>query len=51
LIRDELAASDARVAAALEGLRAELKATENSIAATLGEMDDRYRRGVDRPAG
>jgi len=46
LIREELAASDARVVAALEGLRAELKATENAIAATLGEMDDRYRRGA-----
>ena len=51
LIREELAASDQRVATALEGLRAELRATENSLAATLGEMDDRYRRGVDRQAG
>ena len=51
LIREELAASDQRVTTALEGLRAELRATENSLAATLGEMDDRYHRGVDRQAG
>jgi hypothetical protein len=36
LIRSEIAA-----------LRQELKDTESSIAATLGEMDDRYRRGPD----
>jgi uncharacterized integral membrane protein len=49
LIRDELAKSDQRVAAALEALRTELHDTEHSIAATLAEMDDRLRRGADRP--
>jgi uncharacterized integral membrane protein len=51
LIRDELANSDKRVETALEGLRSELRETENSIAATLGEMDDRYQRTTDRHAG
>ncbi|MGO9994513.1 MAG: LapA family protein [Steroidobacteraceae bacterium] len=51
LIRDELANSDKRVETALEGLRSELRETENSIAATLGEMDDRYQRTADRHAG
>ncbi len=51
LIRAEVANSDQRVEAALEGLRAELRAAENSIAATLGEMDDRYQRSIGRHAG
>jgi uncharacterized integral membrane protein len=49
LIRDELAKSDQRTATALEALRVELHDTEHSIAATLAEMDDRLRRGADRP--
>jgi uncharacterized integral membrane protein len=49
LIREEFAKSDQRVAAALETLRGEVRDTEHSIAATLAEIDDRLRRGVDRP--
>jgi len=51
LMREEIANSSKRVEAAVEALRAELQATENSLAATLGEMDDRYRRSADRQAG
>jgi uncharacterized integral membrane protein len=51
LIRDEIANSDKRVETALEGLRSELRATENSLAATLGEMDDRYQRTTDHRVG
>jgi uncharacterized integral membrane protein len=50
LIRDEIANSDSRLEAALTQLREELKDTENSIAASLGEMDDRIARGADRAA-
>ncbi|MGA2187771.1 MAG: LapA family protein [Steroidobacteraceae bacterium] len=51
LVREEMANSSRRVEAALEGLRGELHAAENSLAATLAEMDDRYRRALERPAG
>ncbi len=51
LIRDEIANSNKRMETALEGLRSELRATENSIAATLGEMDDRYQRTTDQHVG
>jgi len=51
LIRTELALSDQRIATALDGLRRELEETENSLAATLAEMDDRYRRKLDAPVG
>ena len=51
LIRDEIANSNKRMETALEGLRSELRETENSIAATLGEMDDRYQRTTDRHVG
>lgn len=50
LIRQEIANSDSRLEGALTQLREELKATENSIAASLGEMDDRIARGADRAA-
>jgi hypothetical protein len=46
LVRDELAKSDSRLEAALDCLRKDLKDTENSIAATLGELDDRISRGA-----
>jgi uncharacterized integral membrane protein len=39
-----MAKQDARLEAAFTALRNELKDTEHSIAATLGEMDDRQRR-------
>ena len=48
LMRAEMSSSAARIEASLEGLRRELHETENSIAATLGEMDDRYRGIVKR---
>jgi uncharacterized integral membrane protein len=48
LIRSEIANSDKRLEAALDTLRTELRDTENSIAATLGEMDDRLRQTGDR---
>jgi len=44
LLRAEMAKQDARLEAAFTTLRNELKDTEHSIAATLGEMDDRQRR-------
>jgi hypothetical protein len=43
LIRNEIANSDQRLESALELMRSELRDAENSIAATLGEMDDRLR--------
>lgn len=46
LLRSELGGMDQRVTAAIEALRVELRETENSIAATLGEMDDRLRGGT-----
>jgi uncharacterized integral membrane protein len=46
LIREESAASDSRIEAALATLRQEFRETENSIAATLTEMDDRLTRGA-----
>jgi len=44
LVKEEMAQQDARLEAAFTALRNELKDTEHSIAATLGEMDDRQRR-------
>jgi uncharacterized integral membrane protein len=44
LLREEMSKQDARLDAAFTALRNELKDTEHSIAATLGEMDDRQRR-------
>lgn len=49
LVRDEIARSDEQIKVALDALRTEFRDTEHSIAATLGEMDDRLRRGIDRP--
>jgi hypothetical protein len=48
LVRDEIANSDKRLESALDVLRNELRDTENSIAAALGELDDRIHRGADR---
>jgi uncharacterized integral membrane protein len=47
LVREEFAKSDRRLEAALEALRREFKDSENSIAATLGEMDDRLARDLN----
>jgi uncharacterized integral membrane protein len=44
LVREEMAKQDARLEAAFTALRNEMRDTEHSIAATLGEMDDRQRR-------
>ncbi len=46
LVRTEIAGSDQRLAAALDAIRAELRDTEHSIAATLAEMDDRFQRAT-----
>jgi uncharacterized integral membrane protein len=45
LLRSEIAGLDQRLTGAIEALRVEVRQTENSIAATLGEMDDRMQRG------
>jgi uncharacterized integral membrane protein len=49
LVRDEIARSDEHMKLALDALRTEFRDTEHSIAATLGEMDDRLRRGIAPP--
>ena len=43
LLRAEMTALDQRLGAALDALRTEVREAENSLAATLGEMDDRMR--------
>jgi len=51
LLKDEMTKQDARLEAAFTALRNEMRDTEHSIAATLGEMDDRQRRvGGGTPA-
>lgn len=44
LLRNEMAGLTAHLEAALDGMREEFRHTEGSIAATLGEMDDRIQR-------
>ena len=44
VVRAEIAGLELRLGTSLDGLRAEFRDTENSIAATLGEMDDRIQR-------
>jgi uncharacterized integral membrane protein len=44
LLHDEMAALAVRLETALEAMREEFRNTEGSIAATLGEMDDRIQR-------
>jgi hypothetical protein len=44
LMKEELMKLEGHLALALEALRGEVHATENSISATLAEMDDRMRR-------
>lgn len=48
LLRDEMSKLDKRLEAALDALRGEVRDTENSIAATLGEMDDKIQRATNR---
>jgi len=48
LIREQSMASNDRLEAALAALRQEFKDAENSLAATLAEMDDRMVRGGGR---
>lgn len=48
LLRDEMSKLDKRLEAALDALRGEVRDTENSIAATLGEMDDKIQRTTNR---
>lgn len=49
LLKEEMSKQDARHEAAFTALRNELRDTEHSIAATLGEMDDRQRRLSAQP--
>ena len=46
LFRDEMAKQDARFDASFSALRTEFHETVNSLAATLGELDDRLQRRV-----
>jgi uncharacterized integral membrane protein len=48
LLRDEMSKLDKRLEAALDALRGEVRDTEHSIAATLGEMDDKIQRATNR---
>ena len=43
LLRSEMTALDQRLEAALDAVRTEVREAENSLSATLGEMDDRLR--------
>jgi len=47
LIHSEITGLDQRLMMAIETLRGEFRDTESSIAATLGEMDDRIQRLSD----
>jgi uncharacterized integral membrane protein len=49
LMKAEMARSTTHVDAALEGLRTELRDTEQSLAATLAEFDDRVMRLLRPP--
>jgi uncharacterized integral membrane protein len=49
LLKAEMARSTTHVDAALEGLRTELRDTEQSLAATLAEFDDRVMRLLRPP--
>ena len=46
LLCDEMSKLEQRLETALEALRHEVRDTENSIAATLGEMDDRIQQSL-----
>lgn len=48
LVRDEMSKLEKRLQTALDALRSEVRDTENSIAATLGEMDARFQRAANR---
>ena len=48
LLRGEMTKLDQRLEAALDALRGEVRDAEHSIAATLGEMDDRLQREHSR---
>jgi hypothetical protein len=45
LLREEMSKQDARLQAAVDALRGEVRDTEHSLAATLAELDDRLVRG------
>ncbi len=51
LVKEELTELEQHLTLALETLRGEMHATENSISATLAEMDDRMRRGNEAGDG
>ncbi len=46
LVRTELAGLEQRMGVSLDALRSEFRDTESSIAATLGELDDRIHRNA-----
>ena len=46
LVRNEIANSNQRIETSLTQMRTEFRETEASIAATLGEMDDRLQRAA-----
>ena len=48
LMRDEMSKLEKRLETALDALRGDVRDTENSIAATLAEMDDRLQRATNR---
>jgi uncharacterized integral membrane protein len=51
LLRNEIANLTLRLDTTLEALREDFRHTENSIAATLGEMDDRMQRSTRAASG
>jgi hypothetical protein len=48
LMRDEMSKLEKRLETALDAVRGQVRDTENSIAATLAEMDDRLQRATNR---
>ena len=48
ILKDELAKLDRRLDASFDSLRTEVRDAERSIAASLGEMDDRLQRAAQR---
>jgi hypothetical protein len=50
LMREEMSKLEKRLETALDALRGEVRDTENSIAATLAEMDDRLQRATNHDA-
>lgn len=49
LIQEEFSRLDERLAQLEDGVRGEIRDSGNSVAATLGELDDRLQRAGERP--